>query len=79
MSKEIRSLAAATMLQAVRDYFEYEFNPEMQKMVLKDLRSSWMDLLTGGMSLTVADQLEKNSNEIRQRIIRNVTQFEIML
>lgn len=64
----IRSLAAAITLQAVRDYFAY---PDKQEEILKDLRSPYMDMLTNGQSVFVAEQLKKNPADIKARLRKN--------
>lgn len=61
----IRSLAAATVMQAVQDYFEF---PNERKLILHDLRSEWMQYLTNGISLNVAEQLELHPKQIRARL-----------
>lgn len=61
----VRNLAAAVVLRAVKDYFE---RPTRQKEILKDLRSDWMDTLTNGTSVNVAEQLEKRPAEIVKRM-----------
>jgi hypothetical protein len=65
MMHQIRSLAAATVMQAVQDYFQA---PNEQKQILRDLRSEWMQYLSNGISLTVAEQLERNPKQIRARL-----------
>lgn len=65
-TKSIRNLAAAVMLQAVKDFVQG--SAKKQSAILKDLRSNWMDFLTDGMSIVVAEQLEKNPDEIKQRM-----------
>ena len=67
--QSIRNLVAAITLQAVRDYFGS--TTEGKKLILKDLRSSWMQMLTGGQSVVVAEQLEKHPEEIRERMRRH--------
>ncbi len=61
----VRNLAAATIMQAVRDFFR---SPKKQSEILKDLRSPWMELFTDGMSVIVAEQLELHPKEIAERI-----------
>lgn len=68
----IRQLAAATTLQAVKDYFSKKATPKRRAEILKDLRSGWMRDFTGGTSVNVAEQLEKNPKEIRARIRKQV-------
>ena len=62
----IRQLAAAVTLQAVKDFFHS--SEKKKKIILKDLRSAWMLLLTDGTSKNVADELEKNPEEIWERL-----------
>lgn len=63
---QIRSLGAAVLLQAVRDYCTS--TDKWKKVILKDLRSKWMDFLTDGKSKVVAEQLEQHPEEIAQRL-----------
>ena len=67
----IRNLACAVMMQAVRDFCKSHENSKERTAILKDLRSNWMDLLTDGMSITVAKQLELHPDEIAERIRKN--------
>jgi hypothetical protein len=65
----IKELGCAIIMQAVKDYFA---GTEKQKCtILKDLRSSYMDMLTNGLSVVTAEQLEKHPNEIAERLRRN--------
>ena len=61
-----KQLAAAITLQAVKEYV-YATRAK-QKAILKDLRSAWMDFITDGFSLIVAEQLEKRPDEIRENL-----------
>ena len=63
---DIRQLAAAVMLQAVKDYVEATKGGKI--MILHDLRSGWMQTLSNGQSLIIAEQLEKHPDEIKRRI-----------
>lgn len=67
----IRNLACAITMQAVRDYFKT--TQKGKNKILKDLRSEYMDFITNGTSVTVADQLELHPNEIRERLRRDNT------
>lgn len=74
----IRNLACAIVLQAVRDYFtkeEYKTEKKTESMfakkrktILKDLRSPYMEMLSNGTSVVVAEQLEKHPEEIVARM-----------
>lgn len=62
----IRQLAAATILQALKDFVNgSEAN---RQAIIKDLRSPWMNFLTGGQSVMTAEKLEKNPDEIVARV-----------
>ena len=63
---DINQLAAAVMLQAVKDYVEATKSGKI--MILHDLRSGWMQTLSNGQSLIIAEQLEKHPDEIKRRI-----------
>ena len=65
----IRQIGAATTLQAVKDYFQT--TPQKQKVILKDLRSKWMESLTDGMSIIVATQLENNPKEVYKHLLES--------
>lgn len=67
----IRNLAAAITLQAVKDYFDENVTDAKRKVILKDLRSAHMDFITNGMSIIVAEQLEKHPEEIAERLRRH--------
>ena len=72
----IKQLAAATMLRAVKDYFGKKSTPKRRTQILKDLRSAWMRFFTDGMSVNIAEELEKNPEEIRERL-RNHAKEEL--
>lgn len=64
----ITDLVSAITLQAVRDYFEADITPEKRDTILKELRSTWMDTITNGNSVIVAEQLELHPEEIAERL-----------
>lgn len=66
MDAEIKNLTSAIMLQAVKDYFKS--SPKGQTQILTELRSTWMDYITDGMSVLVAEQLEIRPEQIRVRL-----------
>jgi hypothetical protein len=73
-NQNYHDLACAITLQAVREYFYKGKNesPEnikaSQKAILKDLRSPYMEFITNGLSVIVAEKLEKNPKEIGKRL-----------
>lgn len=70
----IRQLAAAVTLQAVKDFFHS--STKKKRIILKDLRSGWMRNFTNGTSVNVAEQLEKNPEEIRERLRKHAKEEE---
>lgn len=66
MDAEIKNVTSAIMLQAVKDYFKS--SPKGQTQILKDLRSTWMDYITDGTSVLVAEQLELHPQAIAERL-----------
>jgi hypothetical protein len=69
-NNNIRNLACAITMQAVRDYFNSA--EKGKKAILADLRSKYMDFITNGTSVAVADQLELHPDEIRERMQRQL-------
>lgn len=62
MDKSLKALGTAVVLQAVRDYMVS--SPQRQKVIIKDLKSEWVDFLTDGMSVVAAEQLLNNPEKI---------------
>ena len=65
---QTRNLTCAIIMQAVKDYFDANGNTKKQETILKELRSKWMDFITNGTSVIVAEQLELHPEEIRERL-----------
>jgi hypothetical protein len=63
---QARNLVCAIIMRAVRDYLQSA--SKKKALILKDLRSPYMDMLSNGTSVAVADQLEKHPEEIRARL-----------
>ena len=68
MEQNLKNLTCAIVMQAVKDYFHYNGKPQKQREVLNDLRSPYMDCITNGMSVIVAEQLELHPKEIYERM-----------
>lgn len=66
MDTSIKNLGAAIIMQAVKDYFEA--TTHQQKAIIKDLKSDWLDFITNGTSIVVADRLKSNPEDIRRRL-----------
>jgi hypothetical protein len=64
----IKELAAAVLLQATKDYFDE--TDKVQEAILNDLRSDWLEFLTDGMSVIVAEQITLHPEEIIIRLRR---------
>jgi len=66
IEKNINALAAATVMQAVRDYLPA--TNQRRQTILRQLRSPWMCWLSNGTSENVAEQLENNAEKIAARM-----------
>jgi hypothetical protein len=70
-----KQLGYAIALQAIRDFFKT--NSERSKAkIIKDLKSPYMDLLTNGLSIILAEKLETNPAEIEARIKKQESEEE---
>ena len=63
-----RNLACAITMQAVKDYFHSTASGKAQ--ILEELRSKYMEFITNGTSVIVAEQLELHPKEIRARMLK---------
>lgn len=64
--KVYTNLGYAIAVQAVRDFIKEESDEEKQE-IIKDLRSEWMEWLTDGMSIQLADKLESDAEGAKCR------------
>ena len=64
-----RQLFMTVIHRAVKEYCCSDSEPR-RKAILKDLRSPYMDCVSDGMSVIAADQLEKNGDAIKARILK---------
>jgi hypothetical protein len=65
-----KNLGAAIVLQAVKDIFDPYFTRESTETILKNLRSQHLIQLSDGLSVVVAEQIEKHPFEIAERLGR---------
>ena len=61
-----RGLCMAIILRAVKDYLMA--NEGNRKVILKDLRSEWCEFISNGLSLVIAEKLEKSPSVIKARL-----------
>lgn len=64
--QNIHNLTNAILLQAIKDFING--SKKQRTIILKDLRSSRMDLITNGASIIVAEQLELHPETIAARL-----------
>ena len=64
----MRQLVCAIILQAVKDYCTKNASDKKKSAILMDLRSPYMDQISNGTSVIVAEQLELRPNEIAKRL-----------
>lgn len=66
MYENYRQLGFAVAIRAVKDYFQG--GEGHKKVILREFRSQWLDLLTNGMGEQIAEQLELHPEEIKARL-----------
>lgn len=66
MDTSVKNLGAAIIMQAVKDYFNA--TSYQKREIIKDLKSDWLDFITNGTSIIVAERLTTNPEEIKNRI-----------
>ena len=64
----LRQLVCAIILQAVKDYCAQNTTDKKKSAILMDLRSPYMDQISNGTSVIVAEQLELRPTEIAKRL-----------
>ena len=64
-----RQLIMTIIHRAVADYCQ-TISESRKAEILKSLRSKYMDYVSDGMSVIVAEQLEKNYDAIKARILK---------
>ena len=67
--KNARQLFMTIIHKAVKDYCSSE-SEARRAAILKELRSKYMDYVSDGMSVIVAEQLEKNYDAIKARVLK---------
>ena len=66
-----KQLGYAIALQAAKDYASMdgvETSPARRRVIIKDLRSDYMDLITGGLASLLADALKRDYKTVVARI-----------
>lgn len=65
--KACRNLGCAIALQAAKDFFD---NPWESEGIINMLNSPYMNLLTNGLSIKLAEKLKTNPEQIKSAIMR---------
>ena len=63
-----RQLGATITYQAIRDFIEAKSEPKKQTVIIKQLKSPYMDLISNGLAPILAEKLESNPNEVCDRV-----------
>jgi hypothetical protein len=61
-----RQLGCAVAIQAAKDY--EKATPAQRRHIIKDLRSDYMETITDGLSVYLADALRNNHTAVIKRI-----------
>jgi hypothetical protein len=67
LAYNMRQLAMSIVYQSVKDYCR-SGSDKKRRGILNDLRSPYMDLISDGMSVIAAEQLEKDPDVIAERL-----------
>ena len=62
-----RAIAVAILSQSVSDFVHG--TPRTRKAIIKDLRSTYMETITNGLSIVVADQMEFHPEQIKEELL----------
>lgn len=74
-----KQLGYAIALQAAKDYQsieDVETSPAQRREIIKDLRSPYMELVTNGLSIMLADALRRDYKVVVARI-KNMEREEL--
>ena len=63
-----KRLGYAIAFQALKDYFDS--STAQKRVIIKDLRSHWMDWITDGLSVQLADRLKSDPKGVERRFKR---------
>ena len=63
--KNYQQLGYAVALQALRDYFNS--TPVGKNVIIKQLKSPWMNFITNNLAWRLAEELVKNPAEVKRR------------
>lgn len=74
MNDAYKQLGYAVAIQALKDFFYT--TEENKKVIIKDLKSKWMDWLTGGLSVQLAEKLETEPKEVKKRFKKALAKEE---
>lgn len=67
LSFNYNELGCAVTLRAAKDFFRTK-KEERKKKIIKDLKSSWMDYISRGNSIILAEKLEHNPDEVYKNL-----------
>lgn len=67
-TENYRQLGKAITYEAIREFIEKEDKPKEQAKIIRQLRSGYMDLISGGLSVILAEKLETNPEPICARV-----------
>ena len=66
-TENYRQLGFAVTLKAAKDYVKTG-SKKRREEIIKDLRSPWMQYISDGLSIKLADRLETNPKEVKKNL-----------
>lgn len=63
-----KNLGCAIAMQAAKDYASVDASPQSRAAIIRQLRSPYMEFITGGISIMLADALRRDYKSVVKRI-----------
>ena len=63
-----KNLGAAIAMQAAKDYASVDATPQSRGHIIRQLRTPYMEFITGGISPMLADALKRDYKSVVKRI-----------
>lgn len=69
-TENYKQLGATITYQAILDFIKAKDSPRKQAAIIKQLKTPYMDLISGGLAPILAEKLQNNPQEICDRVKR---------
>jgi hypothetical protein len=66
--KGYKQLGMAITYEAIEEFIEDNGHPRKQAAIIKQLKTPYMDFISNGLSVILAEKLETNPTEVCERV-----------